>query len=241
MKDDLGEVLSIKQLVYNRLKARIISGELKPGSRLLEAELAEQMNISRAPIREAFNMLEKDGFTKIIPRRGAIVAEITEEDIFAIWEFRLLLEPYSAQKTYKMMTDEELNKMKAKIDYVKEHPEDFDAYMSSDLEVHDLLCKYLDNPFMMATLENVKAHSLRIRWEDEYSDEGHRLPETSVAVNSEHHAIIDALMLRDEKQIKHAVLNHVLNSTHRIMKACNMELTDEQKARIAYFEAEVQK
>ena len=168
MKDDLGEVLSIKQLVYNRLKARIISGELKPGSRLLEAELAEQMNISRAPIREAFNMLEKDGFTKIIPRRGAIVSEITEEDIFAIWEFRLLLEPYSAQKTYKMMTDEELNKMKAKIDYVKEHPEDFDAYMSSDLEVHDLLCKYLDNPFMMATLENVKAHSLRIRWEDEY-------------------------------------------------------------------------
>ena len=60
-----------------------------------------------------------------------------------------------------------------------------------------------------------------------------------MAVNSEHHAIIDALMSRDEKQIKHAVLNHVLNSTHRIMKACNMELTDEQKARIAYFEAEV--
>lgn len=236
MREELGEVLSIKQLVYNNLKSRIISGELKPGRRLLEAELSEELNISRAPIREAFNMLERDGFTKIIPRKGAIVSEITEEDVFSIWEFRLLIEPYVAKATMHKMTDQELKKMEDKIKYVQEHPEDFEAYMESDLEIHDLLTRHLDNQFMLSTLENIKAHSLRIRWEDEYSDEGGRMAEISQAVNKEHMDIVQALMKREEDAVYQAVRIHVLNSTNRIMKACNMEFTEEQKQRTLFFE-----
>ena len=78
---DFSSSPSLKQLVYDNLKERIINGELKPGTRLREEDLSTEMNISRAPIREALNMLERDGFTMIVPRKGAIVAEVMKEDI----------------------------------------------------------------------------------------------------------------------------------------------------------------
>lgn len=96
---NFGSNPSLKQLVYDNLKERIISGELKPGMRLREEDLSSEMNISRAPIREALNMLERDGFTTIMPRKGAIVAEVRKEDIRYIWEMRALLEPYAAKQS----------------------------------------------------------------------------------------------------------------------------------------------
>ena len=66
---NFGSSPSLKQLVYDNLKERIIQGELKPGTRLREEDLSTDMNISRAPIREALNMLERDGFTTIVPRK----------------------------------------------------------------------------------------------------------------------------------------------------------------------------
>ena len=84
---DIGKIPSLKRLVYDNLKERIISGELKPGTRLREEDLSVEMNISRAPIREAFNMLERDGFTVIVPRKGAVVAEATEEEMRKLYGY----------------------------------------------------------------------------------------------------------------------------------------------------------
>ena len=87
----LGPNLSLKEMVYENLRNQIITGKLAPGMRLPEEELSRAMNISRAPIREALNMLHRDGFATIIPRRGAIVSLITPEDIRDNWEMRELL------------------------------------------------------------------------------------------------------------------------------------------------------
>ena len=82
---NLGSKPSLKQLVYDNLRDQIIQGKLEPGMKLTEDELAQSMNISRAPIREALNMLERDGFAKIIPRKGAVVAGISRKDAADIW------------------------------------------------------------------------------------------------------------------------------------------------------------
>ncbi|HDK25905.1 MAG TPA: GntR family transcriptional regulator, partial [Candidatus Atribacteria bacterium] len=79
--EDLGNNLSLKDRVYQNIKLQIIRGNLKPGTRLLEEELSKAMNISRAPIREALNRLEKEGFVTITPRKGAVVAHITAQMI----------------------------------------------------------------------------------------------------------------------------------------------------------------
>ena len=97
-KFDIAANPSLKQLVYEKLQQMIIRGELKPGERLTEEDLSQAMNISRAPIREALNMLERDGFTKIIPRKGAIVAEVSVKDSLDIWKCRLALEPFAAKE-----------------------------------------------------------------------------------------------------------------------------------------------
>ena len=94
------------------MKERIINGELKPGTRLREEDLSTEMNISRAPIREALNMLERDGFTMIVPRKGAIVAEVMKEDIKYIWEMRALLEPYAAKESVKSIPPERLQRQR---------------------------------------------------------------------------------------------------------------------------------
>lgn len=86
---NLGSNPSLKQLVYDNLRDLIIQGKLEPGAKLVEDELAQSMNISRAPVREALNMLERDGFTKIIPRKGAVVTEVNRKDAADIWKCRL--------------------------------------------------------------------------------------------------------------------------------------------------------
>jgi len=225
----LGEVLSIKQLVYNNLRNRIISGELPPGSRLLELELSDEMDVSRAPIREAFNMLEKDGFVKIIPRKGVVVSEVTIDDIYAIWEMRMLIEPYAARITLDAIPSEEIEEMEKEILYVKAHPEEFERYMESDLKLHDLVTKYLDNAFMKATMDNLRAHSLRIRWTDEYTTTGTRHPETPAAVNEEHLKIIAAMKKRKPELVQKAFKDHLIQSLTRMLRASGSQLTDEQR------------
>jgi DNA-binding GntR family transcriptional regulator len=92
--EDLGNNLSLKDRTYQNTKLQIIRGNLKSGRHLFEEELSKAMNISRAPIREALNRLEKEGFVTIIPRKGAVVAHITAQEVKNIFEIREILDPW---------------------------------------------------------------------------------------------------------------------------------------------------
>ncbi|HDK26687.1 MAG TPA: GntR family transcriptional regulator, partial [Candidatus Atribacteria bacterium] len=109
--EDLGNYLSLKDRVYQNIKYQIIIGTLKPGTRLPEEELSKIMNISRAPIREAFNRLEKEGFVTIIPRKGAAVSKITARSIEDIFEIRESLESLAVKKSIGKISIEELEKV----------------------------------------------------------------------------------------------------------------------------------
>jgi DNA-binding GntR family transcriptional regulator len=94
--------------IYENLKKKIISCELPSGHPLGEEALAEQFQVSRTPIREAFRKLEMDGFVEIIPRRGAFVKGIQIKDIEEIYDIREALEGISARKTAELISDENL-------------------------------------------------------------------------------------------------------------------------------------
>ena len=212
---EIGNIPSLKKLVYDNLKERIISGELKPGTRLREEDLSEEMNISRAPIREAFNMLERDGFTVIVPRKGAIVAEAKEERDY-IWEMRGILEPYAAVKSMPLISEEEINKVEKDLKKVQENPDDLELYMNSDLELHEMLFQNLDNHFLKDTLENMRAHSLRMRWAVENTCPGQRGDIESESIK-EHLKILEALKKKDKKMVYDAVYDHIQKSKDRIL------------------------
>lgn len=92
MMDDLelnmNAYLPLRDVVFSTLREAILKGELKPGERLMELQLAEKMGVSRTPIREAIRMLEQEGLAVTIPRRGAQVAGMTEKDMEDALEIR---------------------------------------------------------------------------------------------------------------------------------------------------------
>ena len=77
----MNEYLPLRDVVFNTLRQAILRGELKPGERLMEIQLANKLGVSRTPIREAIRMLEQEGLAVTIPRKGAEVAKMTEKDM----------------------------------------------------------------------------------------------------------------------------------------------------------------
>ena len=78
---NMNEYLPLRDVVFNTLRQAILRGELKPGERLMELKLANKLGVSRTPIREAIRKLELEGLVIMCPRKGAEVAEITEDNL----------------------------------------------------------------------------------------------------------------------------------------------------------------
>ncbi len=210
---NLGDRPSLKQLVYQTIKNRIIRGEIAPGTRLAEDELAASMNISRAPVREALSVLEQDGLTKNIPRKGAVVTEVNAVEAREIWECRAALEPYAAKLALPHIPPEELETVFARFEEAEKNPEDYDKYIASDLEVHELYYRHLNNEHMKALLKNLEAHATRVRWLREIQDQ-----DVSYALLclKEHREILEAFRSGDPDRIYAAVQKHLVNSGRRI-------------------------
>ena len=95
------QFLPLRDVVFNTLRQAILRGELKPGERLMEIRLANQLGVSRTPIREAIRMLELEGLVIMIPRKGAQVAQITEKDLNDVLEVRLGLEELATRFAWR--------------------------------------------------------------------------------------------------------------------------------------------
>lgn len=91
LKVNMNEYLPLRDVVYNTLRQAILRGELKPGERLMEIQLANKLGVSRTPVREAIRKLELDGLVLMIPRKGAEVADISEKSLKDVLEVRKAL------------------------------------------------------------------------------------------------------------------------------------------------------
>ena len=91
-KVNMNEYLPLRDVVFNTLRQAILKGELAPGERLMEIQLAEKLGVSRTPIREAIRKLELEGLVLMIPRKGAEVAKISEKSLRDVLEVRRSLE-----------------------------------------------------------------------------------------------------------------------------------------------------
>ncbi len=105
MKWEEVELLSIRERAYRHLKDLILEGEYKPGDRLIERELANDLNISRTPIREALFRLESQGFVKTIPRKGVVVSNISEDEVIEVFTILSSLEVLAAKLAAQRMDD----------------------------------------------------------------------------------------------------------------------------------------
>lgn len=214
--ENIGAALPLKDQVYNQLKLQIILGNFKPGKRLSMLELASSMNVSRAPVREALSMLNKDGLVTITPRKQAIVAEVSKNSIKMIGEIRLMLESYAAKQSTWSIPNERLSEVETMLRKVLESPEDVLNYVKSDLAIHELLYNYTGCDLLRDMLTMVKQQSLRIR----YLPENAALNKSEIVIQSthEHLKIIKALQERNEAEVYATIKNHLENSSNRALE-----------------------
>ena len=104
---NMNAYLPLRDVVFNTLREAILKGELKPGERLMELQLASKLGVSRTPIREAIRMLEQEGLAVTIPRRGAEVARMTEKDMEDVLQIRAALDELAVQLATEHITDEQ--------------------------------------------------------------------------------------------------------------------------------------
>jgi len=192
-------------------------GTLKPGTRLPEEELSKIMNISRAPIREAFNRLEKEGFVTIIPRKGAAVSRITLPMIEDIFEIRETLESLAVKKAIGRISIEELEKVGEDFKKFINKPADTENrinYLALDKEFHDLLSQNCGNEKLIEILANLQE---QIHWLRNIS-----LKRTSFSGSvKEHLAIIEALKRNDEELIIKNLLLHLERAKRSSLEEIN--------------------
>ncbi len=215
--DNRGAVLELNSLcdkVYEYLRDQIMTGQLTPNTKLPENELAAVLQVSRAPIREALNLLVNDGFVVRVPRHGAIVAPVTRKEIDDNWELRILLEPHAARSACGLIPKDELLSVR---NYICETMEsdDFHMYMNSDYRIHSLIYQYVPNFQFQKLLNNTMLSSMRYRFFTE--NNAPTSSEIILAVCTEHLSVIDALLETDSEKAFQQMLNHTNQSYSRIL------------------------
>ncbi|RLC60747.1 MAG: GntR family transcriptional regulator, partial [Chloroflexi bacterium] len=170
-KNKLGSIADIRSLTdqaYEIIKEAIVSLQLKPGERLKESTLAEELGISTTPIKTALARLEQEGFVEIIPFRGASVAQIDERDMEEIFELRELLEGAAVKKAALNFSSEDLQKEKALLEAMRETYEagDIESYAESSREFHHLFIRASGNQRMINILKAFDDQLERIRRAD---------------------------------------------------------------------------
>jgi DNA-binding GntR family transcriptional regulator len=132
---------SITTKVCDYLKQGILTGAILPGTRLLEAQIAEQMGVSRSPVRESFRLLEADGLIEIRPGQGAFVRRLTVDEVWEISTARSLIEGYVASLAAERATPGDVKRLRQALNRVDEaaQREDYEATVTADFDLHRLV------------------------------------------------------------------------------------------------------
>ena len=195
---------------YEVIKQQICEGVLPQLEDIVEEELQKELGISRTPIREAIQRLQKEGFVYIYPRKGMIVSEVTRDLVYEVYQVREMNEPYIVREASHSVPEEWLQQKRQELatppnnlsgDKLRRY------YINLDRELHSVLLRYCGNRFLQNIMSIVYDHNHRIRIKT--SDPQNHVHDKSVA---EHIAIIDAVLKRDEFRIAQATTEHIQNS-----------------------------
>ncbi len=212
---NIDDYLPLRDVVFNTLRRAILKGELKPGERLLEVKLAKKLGVSRTPIREAIRKLELEGLVRMIPRRGAEVAEITEKSLLDVMEVRKALEELCVELACERITEEELAQLKEAAEEFKEivTSKDITRIAEKDVHFHDLIYRATDNEKLIQLLNNLREQMYRYRVEYLKSDTVY------LQLIAEHQEIINDLENRSPEAAKRIMGSHIANQIEAVRLA----------------------
>ena len=160
-----GGYQTLREKILNIIRDAICNGALKPGEKVLEPELAKQFGISRTPIREAFRQLQSEGYLKVVPRKGVVVAELSRRDIEEFYAIRSILEGYAAKLATPRLTDEDLGKLEALCGELQQLADlaDVEGFFEVRGEFHETVVKASENYRLFELIQQLETKFSRLR------------------------------------------------------------------------------
>ncbi len=210
--DQRKENRSLTAIIFERVREDILNGKYSNGDKIVEAKLAEELGVSRTPVREALKQLELDGLVESLPNRGVIVKGITDQDIVDIYTIRLATEAIAARWAVERMDDSELEQLKEIYDLMEFYTfkEDVEKTFELNTKFHETMYRATKSRYLEHVLKDFQLFIKSTRNES-LKSEG-RIDRAL----EEHKRILDAFMRRDADSAVDALVNHIINSRNNV-------------------------
>ena len=228
IKMDIKPPKSISDQIYEYLKAQILNGELHPGERLTQERVAEQLNVSRMPVREAFRLLEQDGLVERLPQGGLKVTSVTMELIGHVLGTRAALEAYGIELACERISESAIAKLediKQQADEVLKQgslnrSEKAKRFFALNSRFHDIIYEATGNPYLIKFISQLNNLVLRMR--------AIALREASSWIRTweEHGQLLDSLKRRDKETARRCIQKHIENAASYVSAVVKMENSD---------------
>ena len=211
---------SLRALVEQQIRDAIMRGAYLPGERLVEGTIADQLGVSRAPVREVLSALEKEGLVVSVQRRGSSVVKFSPRDIDEIYSLRLLLEVGAVHRAINRITDVQIESMQTMVNVLgtlaKEKP-DSPQIVAQDLLFHAAICQSADHSRLCQVWTSMRWQTqlligLTARTHYENPDEPKRF----------HEAILQAIRMRDATAAEIMLTEHIKDAQQRAIRALSL-------------------
>ena len=212
LKVNMNEYLPLRDVVFNTLRQAILKGELEPGERLMEIQLADRLGVSRTPIREAIRKLELEGLVLMIPRKGAEVAKISDKSLRDVLEVRRSLEELAIELACQRMTESDIKELEEAQEAfrVAIHSADAMTIAETDEHYHDIIYNGTGNNRLVQILNNLREQMYR------YRVEYLKNPNVHEQLIQEHEEIVYHIKRREKVEATAVTCQHIDNQVSAV-------------------------
>lgn len=224
LKLNMNEYLPLRDVVFNTLRRAILTGNIRPGERLMEVQLSQMLGVSRTPIREAIRKLELEGLVETLPRRGAQVAKISEKSLKDVLEVRRALDVLIAELACIRISEEQLidlqnaqTQFEMAVKQASDKDIDTAEIAKADVEFHNIIMEATGNERLISLVNNLAEQMYRYRFVYLKDQNIHE------KLILEHKDIYEAIRNRDVERAKNAAAIHIDNQEKEIIEHIRSE------------------
>ena len=208
LKSKMLERHTLADQAYASLKKAMLEGDLRPGERLKELEIAKSLGASRTPVREALSRLEQEGLVQPFPSGGLTVVELSPDDVEQIFGLLKVVEPYACKLALENITEKQLEKIESICARAEGLTEDNERRIELNRRFHEVLIEVTGHRRLIELVSNVRSAIQPYRVITMHSPEFQASPDFLALMVRDHTQIAQALRARDEERLVRLVHAH---------------------------------
>jgi len=204
---------SLRERVYNDLRAQILSGKIGAGTRLVETTLAKELGVSRTPVREALHKLGLENLVQSMPRVGYMVNDMSEYDVDDLFATRAAIEQLVARRAIERITPEELDQIERNVTRTDQVLKTGQTKRMIDLdtEFHEIICRASRSRRLYQIAQILREHMLKFRKACLH------FPEIAERARDDHFLILKAFRAKDPRKLDEAMGSHMAHTKRDIL------------------------